>query len=152
MADQNIKANPWGEEEKKPKKWTTKRVLLYLGLFALFLLISYFVAQGQGLRPGIPMKTNARHLSDGFFVVGLFVTGVGLLTMVSSTGFFDIFSYAFKSFLVLFTPFVKPENFPKFYDYKMDKSKKRKKPEMTLLLMGIALLILSALALWVYRA
>ncbi len=154
MTDKNVtkKLNPWGEVEEKPKKTTLKSVLLKSALMIVFIVIAFLIARGQGFRWNLPLKTNARHLSDGFFVIGMFVTGVGLLTWVSTTGFFDIFNYAFKSLLVLFTPFVKPENFPKFYDYKTMKAENRKKTEYSLLFMGLGLMIMAALFLFVHYA
>jgi hypothetical protein len=35
-------------------------------------------------------------LADGFFVIGFFNLGFGAIVMISSTGFFDIFGFAFK--------------------------------------------------------
>lgn len=154
MTDKNEtkKLNPWDEIEKKPKKITRKAVLQRSVLMLIFVVIAFLIARGQGFRLNLPLKTNARHLSDGFFVIGMFVTGVGLLTWVSTTGFFDIFNYAFKSLLVLFTPFVKPENFPKFYDYKTMKAENRKKTEYSLLFMGLGLIIMAVLFLFVHYA
>ncbi|NLX82926.1 MAG: DUF3899 domain-containing protein [Clostridiales bacterium] len=132
-------------EETPKRKWLTRSIIM-LVLFA----VSFAIAYHQGFRWGLPFVINAHPLSDGFFVVGLFVTSVGLLVWISSTGFFDIFTYAFRSMLVMFTPFVKPENFPNFYDYKTMRADKRQKAEFTTLVMGLVFIVLSLLMLWIY--
>lgn len=144
--------NPWGEEEPGRRRFRFgKKQLGVLAGFVVNLGLSLLIAHGQGFRWGLPLRQNARYLSDGLFAVGLIVTSVGLLTWISSTGFFDIFSYAFRSLLVLFTPFVKPQGFPRYFDYKTMRAEKRKPAGHAVLLIGVALLGLSLAALLVYR-
>jgi hypothetical protein len=127
------------------RKWLVHAIAM-----AVLLAVSYGIALGLGFHWDGPLNLNARYLSDGFFVTGLVVTGVGALLWVSTTGFFDIFAYAVRSMLVTFTPFIKPENFPKFYDYKMMRMKKRGKANYSALLEGLILIALSVIMLLVY--
>ena len=83
-------------------------------------------------------------LSDGCFVAGLMLTGVGVLVWVSSTGFFDIFSYAMRSLLVLFTPLRSPEKHERFIDYKTRRAEKRRPAQWFLLIVGVVYLALAA--------
>lgn len=79
-------------------------------------------------------------LSDGLFVSGLLMTGLGALTWVSTTGFFDIFGFAFSSVLTLFSPLRAPEKQKKFYEYKLEKEGKRKPGLLFILVAGLILL------------
>lgn len=106
----------------------------------------------RGFRLGQAAYLNARHLSDGCFVVGLLMLGVGGLNWAASTGFFDIFSYGVKSVPMLFSPLKDPaKHRPQdFYDYKQTQEKKRKHPLYFLVIMGVFFLLLAALCLGLY--
>jgi hypothetical protein len=108
------------------------------------------VAVLRGLTPGLPAHLTARYLSDGFFVAGLMLVGIGALSLVATTGFFDILAYGFRSLLVLFTPFKKPDGYDSYYDYKIDKDARRGKPTLALLLVGMAFLLAAVLCLALY--
>ena len=131
---------------------TNKKLLKGLITLAIGLMLSGAVAVWQGFSLSIPAALMARTLSDGFFVAGLLFTGLGALVWVSTTGFFDIFTYAGKSLLVLFSPMKQPEKLKKFYEYKADKDEKRKKADFTLLIVGAAYLLLSFAFLGGYYA
>ena len=81
---------------------------------------------------------------DALFIPGVLWLGFGGLMWVASTGFFDIFSYAFKSVLVLFAPLLKSRIEP-FYDYKLAKEEKRAGTSVshTVLIVGVILLVAS---------
>lgn len=128
-----------------------KKNLKPYGITALIaLVIAVAVARGQGLTWPQAAPLMCRYLSDGFFVSGLLITGLGGLVWVSTTGFFDIFSYGFKSLLVLFSPLRKPHEHEKFYEYKLAKDAKRGKPLYFLLIVGLACLAISVLCLILY--
>ena len=86
-------------------------------------------------------------LSDGCFVVGLPEFGVGLLLIISQTGFFDIFAYAAHSLLVLFTLFRRPEDFQDYLTWRALRSRRSSVFGRMLLTSGIVFLSLSALLL-----
>lgn len=135
-------------QEKKSKKWLIWG-LLALGEAALAVLI----ARWQGLDAANPLPLNARWLSDGCFVVGLMTTGVGLMTWVATTGFFDIMSYGVqygvRALVGLFGGSRKPNN-QNFYEYKAEREAKRGRPVYAILLSGIAFIALSLLFLMIY--
>ena len=115
---------------------------LVLGLsFALL------VANGRGLSSAVSSVRRIA-LSDGCFAAGLIEAGFGLLFFISRDGFFDIFSYAARSVIVLFTPFRKPEDLPSYADYVAGRRGRRKKPGAALLLTGLAFLAASAALLF----
>lgn len=129
-----------------------KKNLLKYGIPALIgAAITIAVAMGQGLG-GVGSAWSLRALSDGCFVTTVLMGGMGALVWVSTTGFFDIFTYAGKSLLVLFSPMKQPEKLKKFYEYKADKDEKRKKADFTLLIVGVAYLLLSFAFLGGYYA
>ena len=148
--EKNKPAAPWSQVSPPIKQKSYKTALMMAAVTLVFLGIAYWVATYRGFRWGLPLRLNARYASDGFFVVGLILTCLGLLVWVSTTGFFDIFSYGFRSLLVMFTPLVKPESFPKFYDYKTKRAENRKPANFKILFLGVAFIVLSALALLVY--
>ena len=115
-------------------------------------LIAFSVANIQGFAFSGEIWMNCRYLSDGFFVSSVLFVGLGLLLWVSATGFFDIFSYAFKSLLVLFTPLKRPGEYQHYYEYKCEKDAKREgKPiTHTVLVVGLIVLALSLLMLFLY--
>lgn len=86
-------------------------------------------------------------LSDGCFVAGLLLAGMGALLWISTTGFFDIFGYAMKSLLVLFSPLRAPEKHQKFLDYKAEREEKRRPVGKETLAVGAGFLVLAAVLL-----
>ncbi len=114
--------------------------------------IAVATAVNQGLSLQGQMFLNCRYLSDGFFVSTVIFLGLGVLLWVSTTGFFDIFSYGFKSLLVLFSPLKKASEHPHYYEYKCEKDAKREgKPiTHTVLWAGLICLALSMITLFLY--
>lgn len=131
-------------------KPTKKLPVSYIVTALIALAITAAVAVYQGLSLALPPVLICRCLSDGFFVSGLLLAGFGGLVWVSTTGFFDIFSYGFKSLLVLFSPLKKPSDLEKFYEYKLAKDAKRGKPQYSLLVVGAICIALSVLFLILY--
>ena len=115
--------------------------------------VAVWIAWGRGLAWGHSFAENARFLSDGCFVVGLWLTGLGGLIWVSTTGFFDIMAYSIRYGLHALVGLLIPQKRTpgmSFYDYKLEREEKRRAPRYGLLLTGVALVVLSALFLWVY--
>lgn len=117
------------------------------------LALGGLIAWGRGLSPSLPLNENARLLSDGFFVMGFAMAAMGALVLISTaTDFFDIFTYGFKSLIVLFTALVKPREHISFYDYKAARREKRGQKSWFLLCAGLTLIALSLVCLCVYYA
>lgn len=135
---------------KEEKKKSPPRFFIALAAGAALALV---IALLRGMGGSHTLRQNAGILSDGFFVSGIMLSGVGGLMAISGkTDFFDMFSYGFKSLLVMFTPFKKPENHPRFYEYKMQRREKRKEPRMFLLYAGLTLIAAAVVCLIVYSA
>ena len=132
-------------ERSRTKRWI-RRVAMVVAIAA----IAVMIAVSRGLSLELPYQLNARYLSDGFFVVGFLLTGMGALIWISTTGFFDIMTYAVKSFLVLFTPIKKPKEHPSFFDYKEQREERRGKPRFLMLIVGVIYLALSVICLGIY--
>ena len=132
----------------KNKKW-----IGWTALAAAETMIALMIARYQGLDGAQTMAMNARFLSDGCFVVGLVMTGVGLMTWVATTGFFDMLSYGViygvRAFVGLFGGSRKP-NDQTFYDYKAAKEEKRGKAQYAILVSGVAFIALSVGFLMMY--
>jgi len=132
----------------KRKKW-----MIWGALLAAETAVALLIARYQGLAAENALALNARHLSDGCFVVGLVMTGVGLMTWVATTGFFDMLSYGVqygvRAFVGLFGGNRKP-NDKSFYDYKMERDEKRSAAQYSVLISGIGFIALSVLFLVMY--
>ena len=130
-----------------------KKTLLSIAVqLVIALVIALPVAMHQGFSMDGDAALNCRWLSDGFFVSAVIFVGLGGLFWVSTTGFFDIFSYGFKSLFVLFSPLKKVKEFPHYYDYKCEKDAKREgKPiTHTVLVVGLICLAASLICLALY--
>lgn len=114
------------------------------------LAIAVMVALFRGFAFDLPGYLKAWYLSDGFFVAGVMLTGVGILVWVSTKGFFDMFSYAIHSIPVLFTAIKRPEEHTHYYDFKETREANRKKPLYFLMIVGAGFLLLSAICLGMY--
>ena len=132
------------------KEATRNKLIGYVVCIAIALAIALSVAMHQGFDLALGAAMNCRHLSDGLFVAGVVFTGLGLLTWVSSTGFFDMFSFAIKRAAEMLLPWVRIKGRPNFYEYKMEKEAKRKKPLTTILFTGVGLVLASLLCLFLY--
>ena len=131
--------------EKKTRKWLWRVVRMMLGTVA-----AAAVARLRGFDLAKSLALNARYLSDGCFVVGLILTGLGVLVWISTTGFFDMMAYGVQSLLVLFSILKSPKEHPSFYDYKQMRDAKRNKPRFGMLLTGIVFILVSLSCLAIY--
>ncbi len=113
-------------------------------------VIAFPIALYRGFSFANAARLNAWYLSDGFFVAGIMVGGVGALLWIATTGFFDMLSYGFSSLLVLFTPLRKPEEHRGFYEYKARRDERRGKVPYFVLQTGIGYCLLSAICYALY--
>lgn len=136
------------EYDMKKKRW-----MIWGALAAVEAAIAVMIARYQGLDGAQTLSMNARFLSDGCFVVGLVMTGVGLLTWVATTGFFDMLSYGVlygvRAFVGLFGGNRKP-NDQTFYNYKAAKDEKRGTAQYAILISGLVFIALSVGFLMMY--
>ena len=127
-------------KEKTGQKWIAYGVNAIVAL-----VIVSAVSLRQGFSLSQPLRESCRDLSDGFFVAGLMMTGIGVLNLIGSTGFFDIFSYGVRTLLSHFTPQKSGRDFPKYYDYKMERAENRKPPLRATLWVGLICVALSVI-------
>ena len=136
-------------KEANPRR---KSLILCAAAAAVGVLIAWGAASARGLKPGVGTAMALRFWSDGCFVSAILIGGVGALTWISTTGFFDIFGYGFSSVITLFTPFRKPENQMSFPDYKTYRAEKRGPVRFELLAVGAFFLLLSVVLLAAYSS
>ena len=124
------------------KNWIKRIALLVVDL-ALAGAISYSRYQNPPTLDGTMSIYHA--LSDGFIVIGFLNFGFGVLVWISSTGFFDIFGFAFKSFLNFFIPRSLTSEKANYYEYKVKKAERRKKTAFfnAMFLVGAAMIALA---------
>ena len=129
--------------DDKMKKWI-KRIILIVVDLALVGAIAYSRFLNP---PGEITMTLFQALSDGFFVIGFFNMAFGALVMISATGFFDIFGFAFKSFINFFIPRSMIEQKGTYYEYKVKKAEKRKETVAFrgMMVIGVILMLIGIL-------
>ena len=125
------------------KESTRIRLIAYGLSAAVALVIVVAVSLRQGLLEARSFREVCRDLSDGFFVAGLMMSCVGGLSCIAATGFFDIFSYGARTVASHFVPQKDSKGLPKYYDYKVARDEKRKKPLSTVLTVGLVCVGLS---------
>lgn len=112
------------------------------------LVLAIGISLMRGLGRGMTTAQSFNCLCDGFFVVGIWMAGLGgLIAISASTDFFDMLSYGVKSLGVMFTPFKSPEKHPRYYEYKQERKRKRTGPKWHLVYAGAVLLALAVVML-----
>lgn len=111
---------------------------------AVGLVIAFLVMYCSGLFAMTELADVVMVISDGFTVAAALYLGMGALIWISTTGFFDIFGFAFRRAAHAFIPNFFVENDGNYYEYKMKKSQKRKGfSQYSLLWIGLFFLIVS---------
>ena len=132
----------------KTKESEGRHYLPYMVWAAAGLIIFLAVAWAGGVFSSDDPVELFRHLSDAFFVPGVFFSSLGLLSRIGRTGLFDILSYGTMIIFSHFTPKKRPAS---FYDFKQEKQEKRgeswNKPA---LVVGLILFVLSIVFLILY--
>ena len=116
------------------------------------LAIALWAATARGLRPGLPLPLLCRYGSDGCFVTAIILCGIGALTLISSTGFFDIFSYGIGTLWHHISSLWKGYEHVRYYDYKAMRAEHRGKSLPFMLMIGLTFLAVSVLLLFLYYA
>ncbi|MBR6028569.1 MAG: DUF3899 domain-containing protein [Clostridia bacterium] len=124
-------------------------LLWYIGS-GVALVIAIVVSLIQGLGLGRSAQVNLRALSDGFFVAGVLVCGVGLLMLIDTTGFFDMLLYGLQGLWHRLTPFLHPKGQEAFYDFKTARASRRGKTRWELVLVGVGCFLIAGIFLIFY--
>lgn len=106
--------------ERKPNLYLRYGGALLFGALAALLMIS-----ARGIFEETDVVRIYRLLCDGFFLSAVLLIGVGLLTLVSGEGLFDIASYAIAATLHVMRIKKGGEKFISFIDYKKEKGSRR---------------------------
>ena len=123
---------------KTMKRYLTLSVIGLLGVYVVASLRGTFSMQGSEL---------VANLCDSFTVPGAILVAIGGLLWVANDGFFDMISYGLKNGLHSLFPVYKLER-KTFYDYKVEKMKKRDKGVyVAFLLTGLAFLAVAVILL-----
>ena len=120
----------------------TRKNLIYAASSAAAVLA---IAALRGLFSPHSTPETLEILCDAFFITGVLLAGVGLLTFAASKGAYDIFSYAGKVIIMKFRP---KEDIPKYYDYVQEKNQSRKVWLKELTVCGAVCLAIAAILLF----
>ncbi len=96
-------------------------VLIIVGAVLAFIIMCY-----RGLLSAIDLADTVLIICDGFTVTAFLYLSIGSLIWFSTTGFFDIFGYAFQKGAHAIIPGLFKDRLGGYYEYKLDKQNKRK--------------------------
>ena len=123
-----------------------KKSVKHLIYCAVTLTLVFVTAVLQGLfNPPSGMRVSVI-ICNAFFIIGVLMAGIGILSWAGSKGTCDIFSYAGKVILVKFKP---KEKMQSYYDYTQEKNKNRKAWLKELTVWGAICIAISALLIFV---
>ncbi len=123
-----------------------KKSVKHLIYCAVTLTLVFVTAVLQGLfNPPSGMRVSVI-ICNAFFIIGVLMAGIGILSWAGSKGTYDIFSYAGKVILVKFKP---KEKMQSYYDYTQEKNKNRKAWLKELTIWGAICIAISALLIFV---
>lgn len=152
--------DPSKEEQTQGKKkfWNKGFVISLIVTFVLLVLTAGLIAlieyySLQSAAGGDDQKLVLHILVDAFALSGLLGMGFYCLSFIASQGAFDILAYGIQvAFLVTFRPKYRETSFPKtFYDYKVLKNSKKRKPFLAILLISAIFLIVGIILLVIYH-
>lgn len=123
-----------------------KKSVKHLIYCAVTLTLVFVTAVLQGLfNPPSGMRVSVI-ICNAFFIIGVLMAGIGILSWAGSKGTYDILSYAGKVILVKFKP---KEKMQSYYDYTQEKNKNRKAWLKELTIWGAICIAISALLIFV---
>ena len=123
-----------------------KKSVKHMIYCAVTLVLVFVTAVLQGLfNPPSGIRVSVI-ICNAFFIIGVLMAGIGILSWAGSKGTYDIFSYAGKVILVKFKP---KEKMQTYYDYTQEKSKNRKAWLKELTVWGAICIAISALLIFV---
>lgn len=112
---------------------------IYVGVY------SYY----QGVHQEEALKKISHILSDAFIIPGVFLTSIGLLILISSTGQFDGINYTFYYIRERF-PFLRKDKKTADFGEFRDRQKRRKDPIWPMILPGLYFLGVAAFFILLY--
>lgn len=128
----------------------------YVAQLAAGAVMAALVMSWQGVMNAQNTADRIKIISDGFAVPGLLYMALGVLILVSTTGFFDLFAYAVRKGAHVLIPGMIKDDLSDYYAYHVGKRELREKEgtggKKSTLLVGVFFVLLSLLfsMLW-YR-
>ncbi|MBQ8292866.1 MAG: DUF3899 domain-containing protein [Bacilli bacterium] len=122
-----------------------KEILITIGIG---LLCTLFISMMRGIFDKSTEQEVFHVLCDAFFIVGVVITGIGLLIICSNEGAFDMIVYGTTMFINWFRR-KNERKYETYYDYVVAKSEK-KTGFSSFLISGIFFLLMSLLMLMLY--
>ncbi len=119
-------------------------ITLFAGLAA-----AAMIAYSKDIFAQSASQTVFHILSDSFFVVGVVITGIGLLVFSSNEGTFDMLAYGMRSFFDMFRK-TSIKRYESFYDYRQERAEKKLSFGF-MLLCGVFFLLVAAVMYLLYR-
>lgn len=137
MMDQQNNNNSLEKNFNKPRNFIITGIIT-LVIAVSVIIYRFFEYADLDVEKNLKFVLNI--VSDGFFVSGVLVGGIGLLILISGEGVFDILSYGFG---ILLKAFSRKEDHESFRDYKLRKMGERKDVKISFIAIvgGISLLI-----------
>ena len=124
------------------------KVMPYVTNVSVALALFVLCAVSNGLFSAETQVELVKILCDCFTVPGVFMTGFGLLSLIASTGAYDIMSYGVSYLISMFIRH--RERAESFYDYKLERAEKRKKWGAHTLIVGLVCFMAGLICLAVY--
>ena len=103
-----------------------KNLILFLALFLLGLTFIFCILLAWDIFHQTGKKVIFTMLCDAFFITGFTFAGFGALALISSTGFFDMLAYGFKSLGDLILIPLKVTKHEKYYEFVERRRERRK--------------------------
>jgi len=113
----------------------------------LTILFVGYIAHARGFFVAETTTDRLKAASDGFAIGAFLYIAIGGLSWISTTGFFDIFTYGFKKGAHMIVPGMVKDETGKYFDYKTEQAEKRgdKKTHWITLVLGLILLAISGI-------
>jgi len=130
-----------------------KRILISYGITIVAgLLITALVLWLRDYSNSLGQADKYHILSDAFTIPGVLIFGIGCISWVSFSGFFDSVTYIVRHTVEMLIPGAKKKD-QTFYDYKTEKAEKRgeRKKIAFLLITGIAFILVAVIFLLLFN-
>lgn len=131
----------------------TKRALIRYGAaFAFGALVAFALIFARGIFQETDVARVYRLLCDGFFFAAALLIGVGLLTLASGEGLFDVANFAMVCLLSVLRFKESDEKRQTFYEFKKALREKRRGTMWFLVWTGLFFLALAFVFDWLFNA
>lgn len=115
--------------------------------FVIAIALAVAITFSRGFSETNVIADKIKYASDGFTIVSFVCISLGILSWISTTGFFDIIEYGVKKAINVAFPSIAEDASGKYLDYKTAKAERQdgKKPHYSTLIVGIVLLAVAGI-------